>query len=341
MLKSGSMWRQRGHIEWKSYSNVSIRNDYGLVTFPSSLKLWKSKFVFVSGFPGDQHPFLARFPVCRSFIRHHLPKATTELLKYTEKLLADCRPNPPSAYDNCTKVNLGKAGFLVSLDRQYELAEIEDEQMHPSDPEEESDAESPSEDGNDEEAGDPRLSPRLERKRRGGDSQSLSGAQEFHESTVVTIPSPTKALDHAQKRRRVIGAKDEEEGPSSDSLRSDAVLAMRLPKSKGRKSSLHSTSCGEGAKFVSGANFLASIETELGRLKKLLEAHHEQVSELQLQAVSKFEEVVKLQGLLKEAEESMPQLISLMASLELKLHQSDGRRAELDIELVEAISHPE
>ncbi|RAL38986.1 hypothetical protein DM860_014812 [Cuscuta australis] len=161
----------------------------------------------------------------------------------------------------------------------------------------------------------------------GGDSQLLSGAQEFHESTVVTIPSPTKALDHAQKRRRVIGAKEEEEGPSSDSFGLDAVLAMRPPKFKGRKSSLHSTSGGEGDdcvetkagfltsvlkdedkillslrktlaevgnKFVSGANFLTSMETKLGCLKKLPEAHDEQVLELQLQAVSKFEEVVKL-----------------------------------------------
>ncbi|RAL38985.1 hypothetical protein DM860_014811 [Cuscuta australis] len=37
----------------------------------------------------------------------------------------------------------------------------------------------------------------------------------------------------------------------------------------------------------------------------------------------------------------MSQLISSMASLEEKLHQSDERRAELDIELVEAVSHQE
>ncbi|RAL42500.1 hypothetical protein DM860_011118 [Cuscuta australis] len=85
-------------------------------------------------------------------------------------------------------------------------------------------------------------------------------------------------------------------------------------------------------------SFLATVETELTRLRKLVEAEHEQVLELQLQAVSKSDEVIRLQGLLKEAEEPTAQLTTSMAGLEERLRQSKGKRAELNIELAEVVS---
>lgn len=118
-------------------------------------------------------------------------------------------------------------------------------------------------------------------------------------------------------RRRVIRVEDEEEGPCSDILEPETVLAERTPKSRGKKSIVQGTIDVEGgnhaeakarfltstlkdedkdlsylrknlaeattnldamsarrssAGFVSGANFLSSLEAELGRLKKVAQA---------------------------------------------------------------------
>ncbi|VFQ84120.1 unnamed protein product [Cuscuta campestris] len=96
--------------------------------------------------------------------------------------------------------------------------------------------------------------------------------------------------------------------------------------------------CRAGAEFSSGVDFLASVETELSRLRKLAETKHEQAVELEMQAVEKSEEVVRLQGLLKESEESASPLTASMAELEGRLRQSEGRISELDVELAKAVS---
>ncbi|VFQ67187.1 unnamed protein product [Cuscuta campestris] len=110
--------------EGNSYTVVSSQTKCGMVVIPTSLKLWNAKFVFVSGFPGDRDPFTARFPECHTFIRHPRPDPTLELLAHAQKLLEDCRPKPPHVYTVCTKQNLAKVGILISLERQFELAEV-------------------------------------------------------------------------------------------------------------------------------------------------------------------------------------------------------------------------
>ncbi|VFQ77698.1 unnamed protein product [Cuscuta campestris] len=114
----------RGLTESKSYASVFAHNEYSLVAFPPSLKCWKSKFVIVSRLTGDRQPFLARFPACRSFLRHHHPKATLELLKYAKKLFAHCHPNPPHVHAIYIRKNMGKTELLVLLDCQYELVRV-------------------------------------------------------------------------------------------------------------------------------------------------------------------------------------------------------------------------
>ncbi|VFQ65163.1 unnamed protein product [Cuscuta campestris] len=93
-----------------------------------------------------------------------------------------------------------------------------------------------------------------------------------------------------------------------------------------------------GAEFSSSLNFLASVETELSRLRELAETERERAAELEMQAVAKSEEVIRVQGLLKESEESASQLTASMAELEGQLRQSEGRISELDVELAEAVS---
>ncbi|VFQ80745.1 unnamed protein product [Cuscuta campestris] len=70
--------------------------------------------------------------------------------------------------------------------------------------------------------------------------------------------------------------------------------------------------------------------------EKLVSA--EQVTELEMHAVAKLEEVIKLQGLLKESKESAALLTNSMAELKDKPLQSESRRAEMDIKLAEAVS---
>ncbi|VFQ81480.1 unnamed protein product [Cuscuta campestris] len=109
-----------GALEGNSYAVVSSQAECGMAVFPSSLKLWKAKFVFISGFPGGRHPFQARFPACHTFIRHPRPRATPELCAHMQKLLEDCRPKPPHVYTICTEKNLAGVGMLISLERQFD-----------------------------------------------------------------------------------------------------------------------------------------------------------------------------------------------------------------------------
>ncbi|VFQ92436.1 unnamed protein product [Cuscuta campestris] len=51
-----------------------------------------------------------------------------------------------------------------------------------------------------------------------------------------------------------------------------------------------------GAEFSSGVDFLASVETELSRLRKLAAAEHEQATEIEMQAKAKSEEVRSLEA---------------------------------------------
>ncbi|VFQ92438.1 unnamed protein product [Cuscuta campestris] len=136
-----------GAREGNSYAVVSSQAECGMAVIPTSLKLWKAKFVFLSGFPGDRHPFQARFPDYHTFIRHPRPNPTPELLAHAPKLLEGCRPNPPHVYTVCTEQNLAKVGILISLERQFELAEaslgsrpkhrLEESTSRPVDPESE------------------------------------------------------------------------------------------------------------------------------------------------------------------------------------------------------------
>ncbi|VFQ98307.1 unnamed protein product [Cuscuta campestris] len=112
-----------GAREGNSYAVVFSQSECGMDVFPTSLKLWKAKFVFVSGFPGNRHPPQARFPDGHTFIRHPWPEATPELLAHAQKLLEDCRPKPPHVYTVCTEQNLAEVGILISLERQFEQSE--------------------------------------------------------------------------------------------------------------------------------------------------------------------------------------------------------------------------
>ncbi|VFQ85744.1 unnamed protein product [Cuscuta campestris] len=150
-----------------------------------------------------------------------------------------------------------------------------------------------------------------------------------------------------QRKRKLLQAEDEEDVHASDVLMVDAPKSEHSVAQRDGKSvpSTNAEGRGERAEAEAGfltatlkESFLASVETELTRLRKLVEAEHEQVLELQLQAVSKSDEVIRLQGLLKEAEEPTAQLTTSMAGLEERLRQSKGKRAELNIELAEVVS---
>ncbi|VFQ91624.1 unnamed protein product [Cuscuta campestris] len=60
-----------GAREGNSYAVVSSQAECGMVVILTSLKIWKAKFVFISGFSGDQHPF--RFELAEA-VRGGRPK---------------------------------------------------------------------------------------------------------------------------------------------------------------------------------------------------------------------------------------------------------------------------
>ncbi|VFQ84062.1 unnamed protein product [Cuscuta campestris] len=381
--------------------------------------MFKAKFVFISGFPGDRHPFQARFPDCHTFVRHPRPEATPELLTHAQKLLEDCRPKPPHVYTVCTEQNLAEVGILISLDRQFELSEavlgsrpkhgLEEsaprlEDLESEDNEEEDDGGAET----DEESGKPsysegvagmepsggdmnpvdviRKAKLLARNRgRGAEVQqgpSLADTIGF----VASAPNREVIPTRSQRKRKLIQVEDEEAVSEQDVVLAQSPMSKRLAGPQGGKcptsldkadgnvqaeaeaaslsaplkdedeillslqglmDSFHQKVSAKlsliserraGAEFSSSVNFLASVETELSRLRKLAETEHEQAVELEMQAVAKSEEVVRLQGLLKEAEESASQLTVSMAELEGRLRQSEVRISELDVELAEAVS---
>ncbi|VFQ98422.1 unnamed protein product [Cuscuta campestris] len=402
-----------GANEGNSYAVVSSQADFGMAVFPSSLKLWKAKFVFISGFPRDRHPFHARFPECHTFIRHPRPAATPELQAHAQKLLEDCQPKPPHVYTVCTEQNLAEVGILISLDRQFELSEAvlgsrpkhgleesapRSEDLESEDNEREDDGEA----GTVEESGQPsysegfagdmnpveviRKAKLLARNRSGGEGVQQKPPSEDASGSAAPVPNLEMIPARNQRKRKVIQVEDEDTASEQDTVPNQLPLSKRptgpqdgkcpttFDKADGdvnaetevaslsavlkdedevlsslqglvdgfhKKVSAKLSSISKrraGAEFSSGVNFLASVETELSRLRKSVEAERERAVELEMQAVAKPEEVVRLQGLLKESEESTSQLTASMAELEGRLRQSDGRISELDFELAEAVS---
>ncbi|VFQ69577.1 unnamed protein product [Cuscuta campestris] len=431
-----------GANEGNSYAVVSSQAEFGMAVFPSSLKLWKAKFVFISGFPGDRHPFHARFPECHTFIRHPRPATTPEFQAYAQKLLEDCRPKPPHMYTVCTEQNLAEVGILISLECQFELSEavlgsrlkhgLEESAPRLEDIEsEDNEREDGGEVGNDEESWQPSCSEGVAGMKPSGDLSLISrffllDAKSFNYCFVlagdmnpvdvirkakllarnrgrgaeVQQGSPpvgaTRSVASArtqeatparnQRKRKLIQVEDEETASEQDVVLTQSPTSKRpgylhggkspasfdkangvvqaeveatslsaalkdedeiLSSLQGLMDNFHKqvsaklsliTEHRAGAEFSSSMNFLASVETELSRLRKLAEIEHERATELEMQAVAKSEEVVRLQGLLKESEESASQLTASMAELEGRLRQSEGRISELDLELAEVVS---
>ncbi|VFQ66024.1 unnamed protein product [Cuscuta campestris] len=407
-----------GAHEGNSYAVISSQADCGMAVFPSSLKLWKAKFVFISGFPGDRHPFQARFPDCHAFIRHPRPEATPELLAHAQKLLEDCRPKPPHVYKVCTEQNLAEVGILISFERQFELSEAvlgshpkygleesasRSEDLESEDNGEEDDGEAET----DEESGQPsysegvsgmepsgdmnlvdviRKAKLLARNRSRGEGVQQKPPSEDATGSAASIPNLETVPTTNLRKRKVIQVEDEDTASEPDTVPSQGPLSKHptgpqdgkrptsfdkvdgdvnaeaeaaslsallkdedeiLSSLQGLVDGFHKKVSAKlsliskrraGAEISSGVDFLASVETELSRLRKLAQTEHEQAVELEMQAVAKSEEVVRLQGLLKESEESASQLTASMAELEGRLRQSEGRISELDVELAEAVS---
>ncbi|VFQ62672.1 unnamed protein product [Cuscuta campestris] len=408
-----------GAREGNSYVVVSSQAECGMAVIPTSLKLWKAKFVFISSFPGDRHPFQARFPDYHTFIRHPRPEATPDLLAHAQKLLDDCWPKPPHVYTVCTKQNLAEVGILISLERQFKLTEavlgsrpkhgLEESTSRPGDRVSEGEEEEEDEEvETDEELGQPSYSEgTADVEPSGGDmhplevihkakllAQNRSREEEVQQEppsggtsgSAAVVPNREVIPTWNQRKRKLIQVEEEETASKQDTVPTQIPLSQRptgpqdgkCPTSldrtdgdvqaKAEVASLSATlkdedeilsslqglvdgfykkasaklslisKCRVGAEFSSGVDFLASVETELSRLRKLAEAEHEQATELKMQAVAKSEEVVRLQGLLKESEESASQLTTSMAELEGRLRQSEGRILEMDVDLAEAVS---
>ncbi|VFQ76144.1 unnamed protein product [Cuscuta campestris] len=408
-----------GAHEGNSYAVVSSQSECGLVVAPTSLKLWKAKFVFVSSFPGDQHPFQARFPECHAFIRHPRPDPTLELLAHAQKLLEDYRPKSPHVYTICTEQNLAKVGILISLERQFKLAEavrgsrpkhgLEKTASRTEEPEsEEKEEEGSDEIETDEESGQPSYSEDvIDVEPSGGNmnplevvwrakllSQSRGRKEEVQREppsgetsgSSATIPDREVVLTRNQRKRKLIQTEEEETASEQDVALTQSPSAKRpaapqdgkclalLDRTDGNVqaeaevTSLSAALKDEGeimssvqglvdgfhkegsakldliskrrarAEFSSGVDFLALVDTVLSWLRRLAAAEREQATELEMQVVAKSEEVVRLQGFLRESEESASQLTASMAELEGRLRQSEGRIAEMDVELAEAIS---
>ncbi|VFQ95801.1 unnamed protein product [Cuscuta campestris] len=397
-----------GAFEGNSYAVVSSQAECGMAVFPSSLKLWKAKFVFISGFPRDRHPFHARFPECHTFIRHPWPAATPELQAHAQKLLEDCRPKPPHVYTVCTEQNLAEVGILISLERQFQLSEavleslpkhgLEESAPRSEDIESgDNEREDGGEAGNDEESWQPSCSEGVAGTKPSGDLSLLSrffmlDAESFNycfvlagdmnpvevirkakllarnrgrgaevqqgsppvgaTGSVASARTQEGALARNQRKRMLIQVEDEETASEQDVVLTESPTGKRPGCLRGGKSPTSFDKADEnvsaklsliierraGAEFSSSVNFLASVETELSRLRKLAETERERAAELEMQAVAKSEEVVRVQGLLKESEESASQLTASMAGLEGRLRQSEGRISELDVELAEVVS---
>ncbi|VFQ90001.1 unnamed protein product [Cuscuta campestris] len=225
-----------GEREGNSYAVVSSQDECGMAVIPTSLKLWKPKFVFISGFPGDRHPFQARFPDCHTFIRHPRTDPTPELLAHAQKLLEGFRPKLPHVYMVCTEQNLAEVRILISLERQFELAE------------------------------------------------------------AVLGSRPKHGLEESTSRS---------EDPESEEREEEEDEEIETDEESGQPSY---------------SEDVADVEPSGGHRAR--DASRGEVRG-----------VVRLQGLLKESEESTSQLTASMAELEGRLRQSEGRILELDVEL--------
>ncbi|VFQ87968.1 unnamed protein product [Cuscuta campestris] len=337
----------------------------------------KAKFVFISGFPGDPHPFQARFPDCHTFIHHPRPEPTPELLAHAQKLLEDCRPNPPHVYTVCTEQNLAEVGILISLERQFELAKavqggrpkhgLEESTLRPEDSESEEKEEGEGEEvETDEESRQPSYSEDVaDVESSGGDmhplevirkakllAQSHSREEEVQQEppsgatsgAAAAVPNREVVPTRNQRKRKLIQVEEEETVSEQDVILTRSLLSKcpdghqdgKRPPSLDRTdgdvqaeaevaslsaalkdedeilSSLQGLVDGfnkkvsanlsliskrrAGAEFSSGVDFLASVETELSRLRNLAEAEHEQATKLEMQAVAKSEEVRSLEA---------------------------------------------
>ncbi|VFQ88935.1 unnamed protein product [Cuscuta campestris] len=378
-----------GALEGNSYAVVSSQADCGMAVFPSSLKLWKAKFVFVSGFPEDRHPFHARFPECHTFIRHPRPAATPELQAHAQKLLEDCRPKPPHMY-TAVLGSRPRRGLEENAPRSEDTESGNDER------------EDSGEAGNDEESWQPSCSEgvagdmnpvevirkaRLLAQKRDRGAEVQQGSPPVGATgSVASARTQEEAPARNQRKRKLIQVEDEETASEENMVSTRSPTGKRPGCLRGGKSStspdkadgdvqaeaeaasLSTTLKDEGeilsslqglmdnfhkqvsvklsliterragAEFSSSLNFLASVETELSRLRELAETERERAAELEMQAVAKSEEVIRVQGLLKESEDSASQLTASMAELEGQLRQSEGRISELDVELAEAVS---
>ncbi|VFQ66986.1 unnamed protein product [Cuscuta campestris] len=249
-----------GALEGNSYAVVSSQAECGMAVFPSSLKLWKAKFVFISGFPGGRHPFRARFPVCHTFVRHPRPQATPELLAYTQKLLEDCRPKPPHVYTICTEQNLAEVGMLISLERQFELTEavlggrpkhgledsaprsedlesggeeVEDDEEVESDEESEQPPYSEGIADVDPSVGDMnpvdmiRKAKLLARNRSRGEEVQQKTSSENASGPIVPVPNPETASTRNLRKRKVIQVEDEDTASEQDMVLNQDPMSKR------------------------------------------------------------------------------------------------------------------
>ncbi|VFQ77826.1 unnamed protein product [Cuscuta campestris] len=203
-----------GALEGNSYAVVSSQADCGMAVFPSSLKLWKAKFVFVSGFPGDRHPFRARFPECHTFIRHPRLAVTPELQAHAQKLLEDCWPKPPHVYTVCTEQNLAECSEVGGSGVGGE--EVEDDEEVESDEESEQPPYSEGIADVDPSVGDMnpvdmiRKAKLLARNRSRGEEVQQKMSSENASGPIVPVPNPETASTRNLRKRKVIQVEDED-----------------------------------------------------------------------------------------------------------------------------------
>ncbi|VFQ78675.1 unnamed protein product [Cuscuta campestris] len=390
-----------GAHEGNSYAVVSSQAELGMAVFPSSLKLWKAKFVFISGFPGDRHPFHARFPDCHTFIRHPRPPATPELQAHAQKLLEDCRPKPPHVYTVCTEQNLAEVGILISFEHQFELTEavLGGRPKH----------------GLEESAprrsvpyikvllfgaifsnryfvlaGDMnpvdviRKAKLLARTRSRGEGVQPKPPSEDASGSVASAPNLEIVPARNLRKRKVIQVEDEDTASEQDTVPSQLPLSKRptgpqdgkcptsfdkvdgdanaetevaslsavlkdedeiLASLQGLVDGFHKKVSAKlssisnhraGGEFSSGVDYLASVETELSRLRKLAETEHEQAAELEMQAVAKSEEV--FEGRISELDVELAEAVSAQRSVEAERDQLLAKKEQAVAEKERALS---
>ncbi|VFQ76055.1 unnamed protein product [Cuscuta campestris] len=222
--------------------------------------------------------------------------------------------------------NIAEVGILISLDRQFELSEAvlgshpkygleesapRSEDLESEDNEEEDDGEAET----NEELGQPSYS-------EGVAGMEPSGG----DMNPVDVIRKAKLL----ARNRGRGA-EVQQGPSTADATGSVASAPNREVSA--KLSLISERRA-GAEFSSSVNFLASVETELSRLRKLAETEHEQAVELEMQAVAKSEELDV------ELAEAVSSRQSLEAERDRSLAERDQAVAEKERAIFDFIQSP-